>query len=96
MAEMVALRAVDRAVHTTPQTANADKLASDVLRWYAAKLDPARWSDKAELQVTVTNPEADADKARQRAELVAALQRLAKPLPLTIEGDAEPPDITKP
>ncbi len=83
-AEALAERGVLRAIGATPHTANADRLAFDSLRWLAARLDPARWSERAELQLTVTDPEAARESDRQRAELIAGLQRLAKPEPLIL------------
>jgi hypothetical protein len=49
----------------------------------ASKLDPSRWGDKADVSVNVT----DTASAERRAELIAALQRLAIAAPL-IDDDA--------
>jgi hypothetical protein len=48
----------------------------------ASKLDPSRWGDKADVNVNVT----DTASAERRAELIAALQRLAVAAPL-IDGE---------
>jgi hypothetical protein len=73
---------------TTQFNANASRLQWDVCRWTAGRLDP-RWSDKTEVSVTVQDTEAGRIAGQQRAELIAALQRLAKPTPM-IDGEAEP------
>ncbi len=86
-AEAIAERGVARATKATPMTASADRLYFDGMRWLAGKLDPARWSDKADINVTVRDPDGDARRAELRGELLAGLQRLAKSEPLTIESD---------
>jgi hypothetical protein len=53
----------------------------------ASKLDPGKWGDKADVNVNVN----DAASSERRAELLAALQRLAVNAPL-IEGEAEKGD----
>jgi hypothetical protein len=65
-----------------PQQVNRARLRWDASKWMAGKIDPARWSDKAEMNVTVTDNAA----SERRAELVAALQRLAIAAPL-VEGE---------
>ena len=45
----------------------------DVCKWMAARLDPPRWSERSELALVVTDPDAARESARQRAELVAQL-----------------------
>ena len=66
-----------------PQHVNRARLRFDSAKWLAAKIDPARWSDKSEVSVSVT----EGASADRRAELIASLQRLAVAAPL-IEGEA--------
>jgi len=73
-----------------PQDVNKARLRWDAAKWTAGKLDPARWGDKTSVDVTVNDPDGAARQAAQRAELVAALQRLAVSAPMTIEGEPEP------
>jgi hypothetical protein len=85
-AEAVAERGFAEAwANHEPQHVNRARLRWDASKWMAAKIDPARWSDKAEMHVTVTDNAA----SERRAELVAALQRLAVAAPL-VEGEIEP------
>jgi hypothetical protein len=72
-----------------PQDVNRARLRFDSAKWLASKIDPSRWSEKSEAHVTVS----DGASSERRAELVAALQRLAVAAPL-IEGAAEPPVAT--
>jgi hypothetical protein len=67
-----------------PEHVQRNRLRFDAARWLAGRLDPPRWSDKPEVSVHVN----DAATNERRAELVAALQRLAVNAPL-IEGEAE-------
>jgi hypothetical protein len=91
--EVLAERAMIAAVQCpSPQMAAVNRLAFDGYRWMAARLDPSKWSDKAEVSVTIADPEATARATAQRAELIAALQRLAVSAPLTaptIEGEPD-------
>jgi hypothetical protein len=60
-----------------PQHVQRNRLRFDACRWLAARLDP-RWSDSAELRLSVSDdPEADERRAQQRVQLVAALEMLA-------------------
>jgi hypothetical protein len=67
-----------------PQHVNRARLRFDSAKWMASRLDPGKWGDKAHVNVNVN----DAATNEHRAELVAALQRLAVNAPL-IEGEAE-------
>jgi hypothetical protein len=69
-----------------PQDIARARLRFDAARWLASVIDPARYGSRADLSVTVIDPVAAERAATQRAEIVAALQRLAKAEPLTIEG----------
>jgi hypothetical protein len=66
-----------------PQYVYRARLRFDAAKWLASRLDPAKWSDKAELRVHVNDTESSA----RRAELIAALQRLAVNAPMTTEGE---------
>jgi hypothetical protein len=70
-----------------PQQVNRARLRFDASKWMAGKIDPARWSDKAEMHVAVT----DHAGSERRAELIAALQRLAIAAPL-IDGETTKED----
>jgi hypothetical protein len=72
-----------------PQYVLANRLRFDASRWLAGRLDPSRWSDSAELHLSVSDPEADERRALQRAQLIGALQKLAVAQPLTVEGKPE-------
>jgi hypothetical protein len=73
-----------------PQNVARARLRFDAGRWLAGKLDAMRWGDRSDLNISVTDPDAAARAAQQRAKLVAALERLAVAAPLTI--DARPED----
>jgi hypothetical protein len=83
----IAERGFMRAVNSTARTAQADRLAFDGCRWLASKLAPTTWSDRAEVNVTVADPEANARRAALRTELIASLQKLALAEPLAIDED---------
>jgi hypothetical protein len=76
-----------------PRHVNRARLRWDSSRWLAGKLDP-RWGDRTTVDMCVTDPAAAERAATQRAQLIAALQRLARAAPLTIEGGkpSEPSD----
>jgi hypothetical protein len=65
-----------------PEHVNRSRVRFDFSKFLAAKLDPARWGDRAELQVTVSDPAVET----RRQELIAALQRLASPDPPVIDA----------
>jgi hypothetical protein len=69
-----------------PQDIARARLRFDAARWLASVIDPARYGSRADLSVTVIDPVAAERAAIQRAEIVAALQRIARAEPLTIEG----------
>jgi hypothetical protein len=82
-AEAVAERGFAEAwANLEPQHVNRARLRWDASKWLAGRLDPSRWSDKSEVSVNVT----DSASAERRAELIAALQRLAVAAPL-VEGE---------
>jgi hypothetical protein len=70
-----------------PEHVQRARLRFDAARWLASTIDPARYGSRADLSVTVTDPDTQQRAAQQRQELIAALQRLAVPAPLVIEGD---------
>ena len=65
-----------------PQYVNRARLRFDTAKWLASKIDPAKWGDKADVNVNVS----DTATSERRAELIAALQRLAVAAPL-IDGE---------
>ena len=79
-AERIAEQGVMAAMNATPETAAAARLAFDAARWAAARLDPARWSTNAAANAAARDPAAAARKAAVRAEIIAALQGMARPL----------------
>jgi hypothetical protein len=70
-----------------PEHVQRNRLRFDAARWLAGRLDPSRWSDKPEVSVHVS----DAATNERRAELIAALQRMAVAAPL-IDGETTSED----
>jgi hypothetical protein len=67
----------------------AARLLADTIKWAAAKRNPRVYGERVDATLIVSDPAEEEYQQQRRAELVAALQRLARAEPLAIDGRAE-------
>ena len=88
-AEALELAALLEARAATPENAHASRLYVDTLKWAAGKRNPRVYNDKLLVIGDHEAPIVIEERRRARAEMIAKLDALARPEPLTLEH--EPP-----
>jgi hypothetical protein len=73
----------------TFQQIQAARLLADTIKWAAAKRNPRVYGERIDATLLVSDPADEERRQHARAELIAALDRLARGAPLAIDGTAE-------
>jgi hypothetical protein len=73
----------------TFQQIQAARLLVDTIKWASAKRNPRVYGERVDATLTVSDPADEDRRQHARAELIAALDRLARGAPLAIDGAAE-------
>jgi hypothetical protein len=73
----------------TFQQIQAARLLTDTIKWVTAKRNPRVYGERVDTTLTVSDPADEDRRQHARAELIAALDRLARGAPPVIDGVAE-------